>query len=479
MANRLLHLTKSLISFLAIFSFLISLISLPSFRPSHVAMASDRSFTVALIGYKPIIVRLENNTAYAHFDGLDFQGGFVPVDDNFIFDLYAYTDNTTANLEFLYNSFQIMAPYRYALYKLENGIYKPVKSSQWHYVDIVRLKKEAVGHTLKTQSIEVKNWKNIFQNKRIYFLWNNAPYKYSPEAATSTDQYGPIKEPSFIGQTAMTDSIYEDGICTYPTTYDFNHILYVSRTQPFAVEVNEPMQTRQAGFALYVRRDDFIDKTRTLLNKNSCHKAFIGVNPSVQAYIDKISLKYWVSTKSDEHFSAFWSNKTDSKYLFNPSEENGGMMLSPALSIIGELLPVKPVSVAATLMSAVETYIGSGNVDIETYKDGYATEVDAHDSWLVSFHTEIPTIYPDTKSKSRWFDVSYELPAKHKNYSFVPLYVSFGDSPTSDYISKKILNVSGTMWLSVYIYYYKEPGKSVNFYLHFPIRIQLRYRLVK
>jgi len=497
---------KKLFIAIVIFSFLISLVALPSFRPSHVALASDRSFIVALIGYKPIIVRLENNTAYAHFDGLDFQGGFVSSGDNFIFDLYAYTDNTTANLEFLYNSFQVMAPYRYALYKLENGIYKPVKSSQWHYAEIINIKRKmSESKKFSSNSLQTVNWNSLLSN--TYFLWNIKKYGFSDYSSAATDSLGPIKRPSLISYIIIPDDVYEEGNCVpaWQTAkhYDYNKLIEATRFFPMAEEIHRT-KARKVGFIMYLRGDEFVNAVKNIAT-SSCHKKFLSYTPDVTSAIRKINLDYSVDlfdgNKEDEYLTMSWSTgdmKKDFLY-YNPSEKNSGLLLSPLANIISGGVDVLqpelkiPVGLLASFINAVETFYAKGNVYISiqhaTKKDGSIgskLNVSAHDGFWTDFYSFIPVIFPNEATKQKWHDVSSHLFTDNNGhyYPFTPFYISFNDSPeTSPDIRKHaVINIKGDMWLETYVNYYYQDGwgaHSLTFTFKYPIRIQLRYRLVK
>ena len=488
MANRLFHLTKSIFSFLVILSFLISLIALPSFRPSHVAMASDRSFIIALIGYKPIIVRLENNTAYAHFDGLIFQGGFVSSGDNFIFDLYAYTDNTTANLEFLYNSFQVMAPYRYALYRLENGIYKPVKSSQWHYGDIVKLRKKNMEKATLRSFVQQAAWKNIFNNKRIYFIANkvNSLSQYS---ANEKDTYGPIKAPSQLYSITTPDSVIEIGHCVESTGnifskfsqyHNYNKPIETSRIVPMAAELTFNGQQRQAGFAFYIRGDTFKEAAQEIFkNGSTCQQEYINKNPDISGFITNINLKYWVSVLSDNVATIDWATVYSSNTKFNPYTENGGSIIATAANIFASITSLsdnellsKASAVIATIVNYAAAYLSNANINIYENNDYVYVRTSREMS------AQIGIINPDPEDKLKWRDTSYIMPYRHPEYPFVPFHVSFSDyfPHNNNPIRLKVLNSQGTIWVDVIVSYDRDTEELI---FKMPIHIQLRYRLVK
>ena len=487
MTKRFLHLAKYLLSFLAILSFLISLIALPSFRPSHVALASDRSFIVALIGYKPIIVRLENNTAYAHFDGLDFQGGFVSSGDNFIFDLYAYTDNTTANLEFLYNPFQVMAPYRYALYKLENGTYKPVKSSQWHYAEIMKIKKEmSESKNFSSNSLQTVNWKEIFPD--IYFLWNKTS-SLSPHEANTLDEDHPIKEYSQIWDIALLNESFESFINCGGSRGETRYFKY-----PYALQAVRfyPMSTtysgaRKAGFIMYTRGDDFVKVARKYMSPK-CLNILGNTVPTISAKVENLDLKYWISKykngKSYEHYNLFTTGSFDSTTFFNPSQDTSKVTIAPAIGVIAALIsPVRGdlggiVGIVGALTGAIETYFGQGNVSFSF--ENNVLHLQSKNGFFNLFSMPIPVIIPDEETQYRWNDITYGIPQEHPEYPFAPFYISMIDDNPTQYIEKSVMNIQGSMWVKLFVKFEDNEHFTKDiFTFKFPIYITLRYRLVK
>lgn len=498
------YITNKFFIIISIVSLMCSSFVFPSFLPHRAATASDKSFIVAIIDRTPVLVRIENGGTYLSFDGLTFEGGAIRVGNSLIFDMYASSDNGyTANLEFLYSPNNIFSPFIYEKYKLENGAYKPDKNLMYKYYEILKLKQEyrETQDKYKVSSTQMINWKDIFPE--AYFLWNNenaySAYNLTSENNRNPDANGPIKSTSNVvpvGYISNVQEVYRCNSDSYTKTRStsLNRYIFPIRIYPMATPVDS---SRTAGFIMYTRADIFRDTVPYLLSQD-CKSTFKGIYPKTNGVIEKIDLTYYRSKYVDgqtyDKYRIHLVDNTDFIESFNPSTKDGGTVITPLISMLAAFIaPAAPeiasgIGILASISGVIETYISHPNVSIS--KENNILHIKASGSLFHPLEAPIPLIDPENDFKDHWRDISYPIPGYNpntktftKHVPFTPFYISFADDNPENLEEKSVLNISGTIWLSILVSYEKPrtDRKHIHDYFtfKFPVYISLRYRLVR